>query len=238
VLSGLPPGLARSVKMELFADVLQLSPFFYGMEITTEFSDGGVVDNMSQMTGVICDKFGLLYKTMGLQLTAAGEIPDAMFIVRSGMLSVLNAHGKQIMTAQPGDVVGEMALLGLSADGRRLRSSSCLTMCELVCIEKEDLEELMSIEGFRLPLRRMLSQYIDGLAGHVIKPGEATGSDPSTADEGKQEDLWDDFAFNNIPWRKIKTRLTMADEHQKLMAASTLETVSKPEKLGNILFCI
>ena len=60
MLSGLPPGLARSVKMELFADVLQLSPFFYGMEITTEFSDGGVVDNMSQMTGVRGDWFGLL----------------------------------------------------------------------------------------------------------------------------------------------------------------------------------
>jgi CRP-like cAMP-binding protein len=231
VLDGLPKGLARMTKMELFADVLQICPFFYGMDIshTNSYAVGGSDEHFLQSSvnstaADICAKFGLLYKTLGLQLTTAGELPDAMYIVRSGMLSVTH-HGKQTMIARSGDVVGEMALLGLSADGRRLRTAKCLTMCELVYILKEDLEELMGVEGFRVPLRRMLSQYIDGLASHIMtaqKLGDGDGelnlelkTDSARTQDINDKSWWDDFAFNNIPWVKIQTRLSIADENMK-----------------------
>jgi len=232
VLDGLPKGLARMTKMELFADVLQICPFFYGMSDSPTF-DSNAADNtdehflqssVNSTTADICAKFGLTYKTLGLQLTTAGELPDAMYIVRSGMLSVTH-NGKQTVIVRPGDVVGEMALLGLSADGRRLRTAKCLTMCELVYILKEDLEELMGVEGFRVPLRRMMSQYIDGLASHIMTAqklgaGEEELNLEQKTDSARTQDMndqswWDDFAFNNIPWGKIKTLLSITDENMK-----------------------
>ena len=51
-----------------------------------------------------------------------------------------------------GDVLGEMAILGLSHDGRRMRTSVCQTMCELCVLEKDDLmvlAPLISALNFR-----------------------------------------------------------------------------------------
>jgi len=33
---------------------------------------------------------------------------------------------------------------------------------------QSDVEELLQLEGFRAPLRRMLASYVDGLAGRVL----------------------------------------------------------------------
>ena len=33
---------------------------------------------------------------------------------------------------------------------------------------QSDVEELLQMEGFRVPLRRMLGSYVDGLAGRVL----------------------------------------------------------------------
>jgi hypothetical protein len=156
VLDGLPKGLARAVKIELFKDVLVQSPFFYGMDISMTVTEAGVNNERTKsVAGDICTRIKTLYKTQGLELTTAGEHPDAFYIVRTGVLSVL-MNGQQIFAALAGDVVGEIALLGLSKDGRRMRSTICLTMCELCMIETGDLEDLLMLEGFRVPLRRML----------------------------------------------------------------------------------
>ena len=57
-----------------------------------------------------------------------------MYIVRTGVVSIQDRSSeREITLAKSGDVVGEMALLGFSKDGKRLRTSVCLTMCE-VCM--------------------------------------------------------------------------------------------------------
>ena len=147
----------------------------------------------------------------------------------------LQVHGKEIALGRPGDVVGEMALLGLSADGRRMRTAKCLTMCELVSISKSDLEDLMNNEGFRIPLRRMLSLFIDGLAGHVIKSSKSAGSEDvvdsgPTSTRGESDhpdgDWLEDFRFTYIPWQKIRRRLKQTEDRAHAHEPSNIPNMS------------
>ena len=52
----------------------------------------------------------------------AGTVPDALYIVRFGTVH-LRGMGKRMRVLGPGDIFGEVALLGLSPDGLRLRTS-------------------------------------------------------------------------------------------------------------------
>lgn len=170
----MPKGLARAVQIELFKDILLTSPFFFGMNISTDVFAASEHDNTSvraiasihdlalsmamkrharfcpnpplnrsqtwmplwsQVAGDICLRLSTLYKTQGLNLTQAREVPDALYIVRTGVVG-LQLHGREIGLARPGGVVGEMALLGLSPDGCRIRTSVCHTMCELCVISR------------------------------------------------------------------------------------------------------
>ena len=75
-IQGLPIGLARAVKIELFQDVLNLSPFFYGMSLSAQNSREIVAaEGRSSVAGDICMRITTLYKTLGLQLTTAGDVP-------------------------------------------------------------------------------------------------------------------------------------------------------------------
>ena len=47
VLDGLPKGLARAVKIELFKDILLISPLFFGMNISTDVHTASENDNTS-----------------------------------------------------------------------------------------------------------------------------------------------------------------------------------------------
>jgi len=156
VLEGLPKGLASEVKIELFKDVMMICPFFFGMDI---FSSGCKYSDVAQE---VCSRIRTMYKTKGLELTRAGEVPDALYVVRYGALSIFH-QGKEIGMARRGDVLGEMALLGLSTDGLRLRTTLCISMCELCRLGKEELVELLAMEAFRMPLRRMLGLYLADL---------------------------------------------------------------------------
>jgi CRP-like cAMP-binding protein len=167
VLEGLPQGLAKEVRIELFKDIMLICPLFYGMDIV---DDNG---SYSDVAAAACWRIRTVYKTMGLELTRTGEVPDALYIVRYGALSVFHS-GKEIGIAHRGDVVGEMALFGLTIDGLRSRTTICASMCELCRLSKEDLQALLLIEGFRKPLRRMIGLYLSDIE-KVIK--EAKGSD-------------------------------------------------------------
>lgn len=226
-------GLARAVKIELFKDVLELSPFFFGMNVATDVkssSDSSTREDTS-VAGDICARLSTLYKTVGLSLTHAGDVPDAMYIVRTGVVG-MQLHGREIAIARPGDVVGEMALLGLSQDGRRIRTSVCHTMCELCVITKEMLEELLYIEGFRSPLRRMLATYVDGLAGTVTRRVIQHSDEGATllTNESRMKSYRVLYDFNNIPWRDIAQRLRSTDSHHAALHEEFLSGGKQPSR--------
>ena len=66
-----------------------------------------------------------------------------IFMVRFGKVELRGRGGKPRM-ASTGSLFGEMAILGLSPDGRRLRSAWARTVCELVTLSRNDLIEIMS----------------------------------------------------------------------------------------------
>jgi len=155
-------------------------------------------------------------RAQGLVLTTAGEVPDALYIVRSGRLSI-QFEGFEIAKARAGDVAGEMALFGLSPNGRRLRSAVCQTMCELCVITVDKLKTLMKHDAFRVPLRRMLCVYLDGLVGSILIPQQAgkaqRGEGGGRAGAGGG-DAKKDYASNYIPWMEIKDHLVRIDQNK------------------------
>ena len=52
-------------------------------------------------------------------MTSEGEKPDALYIVRTGVVSV-RAGGEEVMEATAGDVFGENEILNLTRERRRL----------------------------------------------------------------------------------------------------------------------
>jgi CRP-like cAMP-binding protein len=231
VLDGLPKGLARAVKIELFKDILQSSPFFYGMNVSLTVSQADSKGGHHSVAGDICTRIQTLYKTQGLALTTAGEYPDALYIVRSGKLSV-QAHGRQIFAAVEDDVIGEMALLGLSTDGRRMRTSVCLSMCELCMLMKEELEELLLLEGFRNPLRRMMVTFVEGLACGVLKDykDSITNADSVPRSQASEKASAGAFDFNLVPWRLIRNHLSRVDENLETQKNPTVHVSSPPRR--------
>jgi len=145
VLGSLPLGLRKEVRTQMFADTLKRSWFFHGIKGSTAF-------------GEIANYLTLIFKTEDVAVTTAGEFPDALYFVRKGTLDIY-FEGKHIGEAQANDVVGESALLGLSRDGRRLRTVTCRTMCELCALSKEHFHELLQNDEIRLPIQRMLHMY-------------------------------------------------------------------------------
>jgi len=88
VFDGLPKGLSRAVKIELFNDVLRNSPIFYGMDLSLTITESGQ-QNRRSVAGEICARIETIYKMLGIEVTTAGEYPEALYIVRKGALAVL-----------------------------------------------------------------------------------------------------------------------------------------------------
>lgn len=152
ILEDLPGGLANQVRVELFRDVVQKCVLFQSMDAMTR--------------NEICIRLISEYKTEGIQLTWQGEIPDALYIVRFGSVTV-SVNATPIMDAHTGDMFGENALLGLTPDGRRNRSSFAKTMCEVCVLRKGDLNDLLKMEGFRRIVSTLVHTHISTLDAGV-----------------------------------------------------------------------
>lgn len=77
----------------------------------------------------ICNAFETYYCSKEEKLCEEDEEPDAMFIVRHGDI-LLSSNGEKIAVAQRGAMFGEIAMLGLTETGRRLRTAVSLSECE------------------------------------------------------------------------------------------------------------
>ena len=92
---------------------------------------------LSQTTVLeICARLHPVFQTMGLEITSEGEAPDALYIVRFGVVSV-SVEGELVMEAGAGDLFGENEILGLTIEGRRNRTCIAKTSCELCRLNAE-----------------------------------------------------------------------------------------------------
>ena len=148
------PSLKREIILHLFKDVVSDVHLFK------------MCDEPTQQD--ICFHLKSIYRMTGFQLTKAGEEPLCIFMVRFGKVELRGRGGKPRI-ASTGSMFGEMAILGLSPDGRRLRSSWARTVCELVTLSRNDLIEIMSArpsfynivrKACRIHHERYLSVYV------------------------------------------------------------------------------
>ena len=79
----------------------------------------------------------------GRVITQAGTHPDFLYIVRFGHLSVKGWSLSPQLCA-PGDIFGEMAMLGLSPNGLRMRTATATSVVELCQLAMADLHELLA----------------------------------------------------------------------------------------------
>ena len=76
--------------------------------------------------------------------------------------------GEGITLAQPGDMFGELALLGLTADGQRLRTAVAMTECELLKLNYRSLKLLMITNSeLRVTFRQFATRFLDMCAAEL-----------------------------------------------------------------------
>jgi len=90
----------------------------------------------------ICFRLKSLYRMSGRQITLAGEEPKAMYAIRFGTIAVETFMGSKFKFVQ-GQLFGEMAIMGLTRDGKRCRSTKALTVCELCELTRDDFLDLL-----------------------------------------------------------------------------------------------
>ena len=161
IINDMPTALGKQVRVALHQDVVQKCPLFQTMH--------------SSVQQQICLRLFSLYQTEGIQITSEGEYPDAMYMVRFGIVEIL-VRGEVVSELTTGDLFGENALLGLTSDGKRNRSSMAKTMCEVCALSQKDLMELLKLDLFRQPLSTMIHHHISNL-----DKGVATGVSVSAA---------------------------------------------------------
>jgi hypothetical protein len=83
-----------------------------------------------------------LGQTMGLEITREGEKPDALYIVRTGIVSIM-VMGEEVMEAMHGDLIGENEILNLTQGYRRNRTCVAKTSCELCRLSSDHFLELL-----------------------------------------------------------------------------------------------
>jgi len=76
------------------------------------------------------------------RITTEQSLPDGLYIVRFGLI-LLSIGGRVVEEVQPGGLFGELAMLGLTQDGKRARTAVAKTTCELCMLSRRDFEEML-----------------------------------------------------------------------------------------------
>ena len=123
------PFLKKDIVLHLFRDLESLVPLFTLIDEDTRKE--------------ICYKLRSIYRMPGRVVTYAGTVPDSLFIVRFGKVSSSNSLGSRERTLMQGDIFGEMAIMGLTRDGLRCRTTTCKTVVELCELSVDDYLDLL-----------------------------------------------------------------------------------------------
>ncbi len=85
ILADMPFAFSSEVQQELLADFVKSSAFFCGVHETVYVK--------------VCTSLQLVYKSIHMTITSAGEVPDALYFVRAGRVSIM-MHGEEIKQAR------------------------------------------------------------------------------------------------------------------------------------------
>jgi len=116
----------------------------------------------------------------------------------------LRGIGGKKRIARLGAMFGEMAILGLSPNGRRLRSAWTVSVCELVELPKEALTQVMVMRpSFFDLVRKACTLHLEWLNESYEDTRGAVGLSGKSAETG--HDFYDNLSF--IDWRAIRLEL-------------------------------
>ena len=117
---------------------------------------------------------------------------------------MLTGIGGKKRIARLGAMFGEMAILGLSPNGRRLRSATTISHCELVELPKKALTEVMVMKpAFFNIVRKACSLHLEWLNESYQDTRGSVGVWGKSAETG--HDFYDSLSF--IDWRAIRFEL-------------------------------
>eukprot|EP00960_Hanusia_phi_P004824 139802-Hanusia_phi.AAC.4 len=115
----------------------------------------------------VCYRLGHLYKTKGTKIFDESERSSAIYIVRFGVVSIMNKK-MEIMRAQRGDLVGEAGILGLTPNENYGFTAMAETMCELCVLNVKDFQDmLVQIPDFFRVIERVLYYHVIQLESRV-----------------------------------------------------------------------
>jgi hypothetical protein len=144
------PSLKKDLVEHLFADIVEAVPLMRLCEASTQRD--------------ICLKLRSIFRMPGRVVTKKRTVPDFLYIIRFGQVS-MKGWGYQTYHLERGDVFGELALLGLSPDGLRMRTATVQSVCELCQLAKQDLNDLLvQRPGLYNIIKEICRMHLRGLA--------------------------------------------------------------------------
>ena len=175
-------------------------------------------------------------------ITVAGEEPDAMYIIRFGQVRVTSRH-RYSREFLEGDLFGEIAILGLSPTGLRVRSSVAKSVVELCKLERRDFESLLQHPSLLKVITNAVNTH---LANMEVARLEAKQCAPDYSNS-QQVDLGADaFAqktakfyetIDFIDWAEVskqvqreKALLTSRVQHSSLFNDQQIEHIERATK--------
>ena len=158
----------------------------------------------------ICFKLKSIYRMADRVVTTAGEVPTAMYVIRFGTVNVRGVHGR-VRRMRTGELFGEMAILGLTVDGKRCRSVTALSVCELCELSKEDFQDLLtSNPSFFNIIRQASRVHTDMLREMILHKGAV------------HEELGDIHSMvTHMNWPAIKEEMSVSFEGEKIRKAAS-----------------
>ena len=187
IMRSLPRELRMRLMLELFADMMRLVPVFVSCNAQTQRE--------------ICNRMRSYNCTEGNDITKEGEIATHLYVVRLGSVRVTRKDEELAILAR-GEMFGENAVFSWSCDGKRTRSVTALTMCDLCVLSAEDVDDLLiQYNSLYFGVRRIIDAHSARLRNVI-----ANGQPVSTAD------------LYMIDWKGCAEKII--EENKRLLAVS------------------
>jgi len=163
IISQVPQGLRRQLLRETFGPLLNQVPLFCAISETSLLQ--------------LCGEMEIINCIPKERITIEGREPDSMYVVRHGHVQLFKGE-QMLQKIGPGNMFGEIAIMGLTPDGRRWRSSQSVTQVELLQLKKDRFVPiLLQNADIRKRFMTLASRQIERLR--------------LSTEQGKQRIMWD-----------------------------------------------